>query len=216
MANLRRIRQEQGLSYAELSRRLTATGHPISDTGLLKTERGDRRVDVDDLAALAAALDVSPARLLLPGLDIADPEPAALTSGVSADPAALWAWSAGETPLGAAPVTADSPREDRSAEIRFSRANRPHHWHAAPPPALPVTDGPARMLAITALTAAVIEAFRAGASTADIRDAAEGALAAALVSADPQHAGVRITVGEDGIRILAGPETGGSPREAQA
>jgi transcriptional regulator with XRE-family HTH domain len=64
--NLRRMRQHRGFSYAELARRLAGLGHPILDTGLLKIEKGDRRVDVDDLVALAAALEVSPADLLGP------------------------------------------------------------------------------------------------------------------------------------------------------
>ncbi len=62
--NLARIRKMRGLSYAELARRLAQAGHPIVDTSLLKIEKGDRRIDVDDLAALAAALEVSAAMLL--------------------------------------------------------------------------------------------------------------------------------------------------------
>ena len=62
--NVRLLRHHRDLSYAELSRRLTAAGHPILDTGLMKLEKGDRHVDVDDLAALAEVLEVEVGALL--------------------------------------------------------------------------------------------------------------------------------------------------------
>jgi transcriptional regulator with XRE-family HTH domain len=69
-ANLKQIRQERGVSYAELGRRLRALLHPILDTGIMKIEKGERRVDVDDLVALALALGVTPNRLILPDMDL--------------------------------------------------------------------------------------------------------------------------------------------------
>lgn len=65
-ANVRRLREAENLSYAELSRRLEAIGRRISELGLRRIEGGDRRVDADDLMALAVALDVSPIALLMP------------------------------------------------------------------------------------------------------------------------------------------------------
>ena len=62
--NVRLLRHHRDLSYAELSRRLTAAGHPILDTGLMKIEKGDRRVNVDDLTALAEVLQVEACALL--------------------------------------------------------------------------------------------------------------------------------------------------------
>jgi transcriptional regulator with XRE-family HTH domain len=67
---IRRIRERNGLSLQELSDRLTRLGRPILPSGLSKIERGDRRVDVDDLDMLAAALGTIPNDLLL------DPLPA--------------------------------------------------------------------------------------------------------------------------------------------
>lgn len=64
--NVRRIREARGLTYAELSRRLERRGNPIAPLGLTRIETGFRRVDVDDLMALAHALDVNPTTLLLP------------------------------------------------------------------------------------------------------------------------------------------------------
>lgn len=63
---VRRIRETRHFSYAELSRRLADLGREIPPLGLRRIEAGTRRVDVDDLAALALALNVSPLTLLLP------------------------------------------------------------------------------------------------------------------------------------------------------
>src|SRR3954454_23683106 len=55
------------MSLTQLSEAMTdIAGRPILASGLGKIESGERRVDVDDLVALAVALDVSPVRLLLP------------------------------------------------------------------------------------------------------------------------------------------------------
>lgn len=62
--NVRLLRRHRDLTYIALSRRLAEIGHPILDTGLMKIEKGDRRVDVDDLAALAEALQVEACALL--------------------------------------------------------------------------------------------------------------------------------------------------------
>jgi transcriptional regulator with XRE-family HTH domain len=64
--NVRRFRELQQLSLDDLSRRMTEVGWPIIASGLSKLERGARRIDVDDLTALAEALKVDPTRLLLP------------------------------------------------------------------------------------------------------------------------------------------------------
>lgn len=62
MRNVRRFRGET--TYAELSRKLAEYGRPIPPLGLRHLEAGQRRVDVDDLFALAFALDISPTMLL--------------------------------------------------------------------------------------------------------------------------------------------------------
>jgi transcriptional regulator with XRE-family HTH domain len=66
-ANVKASRGRRGMSVRDLSRRLTELGRPILPSGITKIEQGARRVDVDDLNALAAALGVSPTRLLLHG-----------------------------------------------------------------------------------------------------------------------------------------------------
>ena len=67
--NIKRIREEQNLQYAELVRRLEALGNTIAPQGLRRIERRERRVDVDDLVCIATVLNVSPATLLTPFVD---------------------------------------------------------------------------------------------------------------------------------------------------
>jgi hypothetical protein len=64
-ANVTRERGIKGMTYAELSRRLTELGRPIPAIALRRLENNDRRVDVDDWLMLALALEVSPLALLL-------------------------------------------------------------------------------------------------------------------------------------------------------
>lgn len=90
------LRERRGLSRVELSKRLTALGHPLGLTALGRIEAGERRVDVDDLFALAVALNVSPLGLLLPQ------EPAGrvrLTESVSRGVTKIWEWAVGVKPL---------------------------------------------------------------------------------------------------------------------
>lgn len=63
---LKRLREDKRMPYTELSQRLESLGHPIPVLGLRRIERGERRVDVDELAALALALNVPPLLLLFP------------------------------------------------------------------------------------------------------------------------------------------------------
>ena len=198
--NLRRIRQERGFSYAELARRLAAIGHPILDTGLLKIEKGDRRVDVDDLIALAVALETTPNRLLLPEMDFEHAaESCPLTPAIRETPPLLWAWATGEVPLGHLPATATDDRATRGEEVVFSRLNRPQHWRVPSPPASTWTKELA--LARTGLMAYLIEAFRAGMSTAEIRTIVEASFAGVLVTPNPAALSVSIETTGEGIVI---------------
>jgi transcriptional regulator with XRE-family HTH domain len=64
--NVRHYRKARRFSYTELSRRTEAAGRRIPPIGLRRIEAGERRVDVDDLTALAQALAVSQVTLMLP------------------------------------------------------------------------------------------------------------------------------------------------------
>ncbi|MBV2357810.1 helix-turn-helix transcriptional regulator [Streptomyces sp. J2-1] len=65
-SNVRRVREARGWSTYELAKKLKDGGRPVSPSALAKIERGERRVDVGDLMALAVALNVPPSGLLLP------------------------------------------------------------------------------------------------------------------------------------------------------
>jgi transcriptional regulator with XRE-family HTH domain len=65
--NLSRLRKERGWSFKELSEVLLEDAHrAVPPLGLRRMESGERRVDIDDLMALATVFEVSPATLLLP------------------------------------------------------------------------------------------------------------------------------------------------------
>jgi hypothetical protein len=95
-ANIQRLRAAQNLGYTKLARILDEEiGRSIPELGLRRIESGDRRVDVDDLMALAVALGVSPITLLMsdmPGAD--DPVKMVAVTGIKAKVPAvkLWRW----------------------------------------------------------------------------------------------------------------------------
>jgi transcriptional regulator with XRE-family HTH domain len=117
--NLAALRKARGLSLRDLHVRLRDVGRPILPSGLHKIERGDRRVDVDDLVALAIALDVSPNRLLMPAT--ASGSQVRLAPKVKGKERTLWAWAAGDEAL---------PERGRPFDLdrvgRFRAENRPH------------------------------------------------------------------------------------------
>jgi transcriptional regulator with XRE-family HTH domain len=59
-----RARTARGFAQRQLAERVTALGRPMTITMLSRIECRQRRCDVDDLVAIAAALDVSPLALL--------------------------------------------------------------------------------------------------------------------------------------------------------
>ncbi|MGO9079900.1 MAG: helix-turn-helix domain-containing protein [Streptosporangiaceae bacterium] len=72
IANLEHRRRVSGLTYKEVSDRSREIGRPIPALGLSRIEKGNRRVDVDDLVALAIVLESSPVELLEPRPEYAD------------------------------------------------------------------------------------------------------------------------------------------------
>lgn len=102
-ANIEALRTYQNLSYAELSRRLERAGQPIPILGLRRIESLDRKVDADDLCAIAAALNVAPITLLMPNVRGGrDPHETVYTSGHKGRLTAtrLWDWLRAVEPLG--------------------------------------------------------------------------------------------------------------------
>lgn len=97
-----RIKSIRGrVPVTELSTRLESLGRPIPPLGIRRIESGERRVDADDLMALAAALGVSPVTLLMP--DTQEASDPVSTTGVDGEVTAkqLWRWLTAENRIGA-------------------------------------------------------------------------------------------------------------------
>jgi transcriptional regulator with XRE-family HTH domain len=91
---VRHFREKRRLGYAELNRKLAELGRDIPPLGLRRIESGERKVDVDDLVALALALDVSPLALLL------TTETSSVTpQGGIGTPSVIWACARGDAML---------------------------------------------------------------------------------------------------------------------
>jgi transcriptional regulator with XRE-family HTH domain len=98
-ANVKRLRDKQHLGLRGLSKKLGDVGRPLGHSAVDQIEKGTRRVDVDDLVALAVALQVSPVTLLMP--DAADEvDPVRLTGlGEPAAAIGVWEWLRGRAIL---------------------------------------------------------------------------------------------------------------------
>lgn len=96
--NIRLFRKRGGMTLDELSARASEAGRPMSKTTLSQIETENRRVDVDDLMALACALGVNPNALLLP-LQRGSSYEMNLTAFGWKQAKAVLAWANGVTPL---------------------------------------------------------------------------------------------------------------------
>jgi len=96
---LHRYRKRRKLNLSAMSRRLEELGRYIPAQGLKRIECGDRRVDVDDLIALARVLDVPPIKLILP---VGQAEDAEVLPGQVCDTWATVRWFIGDGPFPAA------------------------------------------------------------------------------------------------------------------
>lgn len=96
--NLAALRARRGVSVRALSERLGELGVRLLPSGITKIEQQARDVDVDELLALAVALNVRPARLVLPDDYSADGR-VQLTPAVSARTDEAWRWFEGRQAL---------------------------------------------------------------------------------------------------------------------
>src|SRR5260370_24832045 len=92
-ANILALRKARGLNQPQLAQRMQDQGRAVHATVVSKIEQLDRRVDVDDLVALAVALGVSPVRLLLAAA--ADDHDLELTSATQVTAQEAWHWARG-------------------------------------------------------------------------------------------------------------------------
>lgn len=116
------------MTLDDVAARLRELGHPIIKTGLSKLESGERRVDVDDLVALAVALETNVNRLLL-GADAKDDDVIELAPNLSSTSMAAWRWACGEYSIGAGkwPWAKFAEHGGNPSELRrFQEEARPH------------------------------------------------------------------------------------------
>ncbi|MFM9723729.1 helix-turn-helix domain-containing protein [Streptomyces scabiei] len=136
-ANVKRLREAQRLTLRSLSARLKEMGRPLSADALNKIENGAsdeprqvRRVDVDDLAALAVALGVHPAALLLPPTariaeSNGEPVTVPITGAGEVPARAAWEWAHGMRPL-------PGQGDPETAWFQFSQTALPDGWRGMP------------------------------------------------------------------------------------
>ncbi|MFJ7242362.1 hypothetical protein ACIQWB_35285 [Streptomyces olivaceus] len=105
------VRKARGWAMPRLREEMASQGRHLPATGVIKTESGERRVDVDDLVALALALNVSPLTLLLP--DSWSEEDVWLTERRRVQSRTAWLWG-----QGLAPAEDGGPEADDQAAYR--------------------------------------------------------------------------------------------------
>lgn len=93
-----RLRTERRMPMTELERRLADIGQPIPRLGLQRLEAGDRKVNAEEIVALARVFDV-PALLLMFPFD-ATSTPTEILPGVVVDTRTAMKWFTGRANLG--------------------------------------------------------------------------------------------------------------------
>lgn len=129
---VRQLRGELQLDLVDLSERLEPLGISLGKNALSKLETGSRKISVEELLALAVALDVTPNRLLLGGA--ADDD-----MGRNVEIARTWvlplleAWQWAQGERWPEPKREGSSSRIYTADIAASRAfterNQPHKPH---------------------------------------------------------------------------------------
>src|SRR3954454_22931103 len=91
------VRLDRGWTQARLAERLRELGYALPREALARLETGKRGVSLEDVFAIAYALDVSPLHLIVP----VDDAPRVIVAGgvQPADPGDLRRWVRGEEPL---------------------------------------------------------------------------------------------------------------------
>jgi transcriptional regulator with XRE-family HTH domain len=178
----------------ELSARLSKLGRPILPSGITKIEQGSRRVDVDDLVALALALEVTPTRLLLgpPPTDGSFDNPAhdevwekeefggedggrrfpvwflRLVPNFAVEPWEVWAWAFGEMPFGEIWRLSDEQREIMFPDPERSEAEF-RLENALPPVRVSLGHAEGVQEAMTSVDTAVQDALDEGLTEDQVR-----------------------------------------------
>jgi len=122
--NVAKWRKARGLQQRDLSAKLTEIGRPMLPTVISKIERGERRIDVDDLMALSLALRVGLLALLLP-TEGDGQAPVELTAEVTLRATDAWEWAEGDKPHDKA------ERDEYGDLLRYRLDSRPE-WQRDP------------------------------------------------------------------------------------
>lgn len=93
---LKRLRDKRGWTQQELARRIGEHGGSMHQTTILRTEKGERRVTLDEVVLLAAALNVPPPLLLLP---LGSRSKVQITPNSQIHPHLALEWLRGDEPL---------------------------------------------------------------------------------------------------------------------
>lgn len=130
IAALRELLEARGLSFNRASAALEELGRTLPPLAFSRTMKGERRIDVDELVALAVLLDVNPSALLFPR-HVAPNDEIELTPKVHRAAGPVWGWADGKIPL-------PGPTQRTLTEMAtdFSRYARPDFIVREPEPAL--------------------------------------------------------------------------------
>ncbi|KFI51451.1 helix-hairpin-helix DNA-binding motif-containing protein [Bifidobacterium callitrichos DSM 23973] len=107
------------MQYKDLAEKLAEVGRPLTPVAIRDAENGKRKVDVDDLMALAIVFEVSPLTLLLPESGSRD-----ITTRITGYPDEMgsnvaWLWARGDEPLELPqdPALSDHSGNDRAIAL---------------------------------------------------------------------------------------------------
>jgi transcriptional regulator with XRE-family HTH domain len=93
------------MTYTEISAKLAELGQPIPTLGLTRIEKGERRVDIDEVVALAQVFGVPPIALMFP---IGHAEETELLPGQRLDPWHAAKWFMGKETLSGEPKSREA------------------------------------------------------------------------------------------------------------
>lgn len=160
--NIERIRKARGLNQRDVSARLKEIGRPMLPTVVSKIERGERRIDVDDLIAFALALNVSPVALLMPN-EWSDAQ-VALTPAVEVSARTAWMWGEGSSQADDLLSTPNGELTEEESDAYWSRAN---DYHALSQPPGRFAIGRYVVQSLTSLRMAIEKLTRASRQESD-------------------------------------------------
>lgn len=121
--NVADLRRQRRMTTTQLAQAVSDLGVPMTASTVTKIETQGRRVFVDELVALAIALNVSPVTLMLPGRNPRNP--VGVTPTKSMPWRRAWRWMHASAPL------PDSEEEDEFGEfVNWLALNRPYMGEA--------------------------------------------------------------------------------------